>query len=105
MRRVTSSVSDIVIRFRSGRPYAIAETPNPLTQTASKPQRSMSSALMASWAPTATTGAVRASPARRACRLRSARFTVPRVSDDELIMGYFLLEASCVTGLDQLEDP
>src|SRR5680860_1440566 len=68
IRRVTSSVSDMVIRFRSGRPYAIAETPKPLTQTASNPYVSISLALIASWAPTATTGRSPVSPARSLAR-------------------------------------
>src|SRR5215218_3434721 len=83
----------------------MVETPKPLTQTASKPQLSMRRALMASWAPTATTGPGPASPALRTCRFRSARFIEPRASNDEFAMGHFLCETSFVTGLDQLEDP
>ncbi len=77
IRRVTSSVSDMVIRLRSGRPYAIAETPKPLTQTASKPYAPISRALIASCAPTATTGPSPDNPARSRKRFASARLTAP----------------------------
>src|SRR5680860_373508 len=103
IRRVTSSVSDMVIRFRSGRPYAIAETPKPLTQTASNPYVSISLALIASWAPTATTGRSPVSPARSLARLVSARLIAIGYSDDVFTISNLLVQSSLMKRVDQLD--
>src|SRR3954451_14608780 len=80
----------------------MAETPKPLTQTASKPQLSIRRALIASCAPTATTGPGSASPSLNSRRLRSALFRWR--SDDEFTMVQLLFQTFVLIRLDQLED-
>src|SRR5688572_10692323 len=104
MRRVASSVSVWVTRLRSGSPCAMAETPKPLTHTASKPWPSIRIALIASWAPTATTGPL-ASPCRRRARLASARDITGCASGDVFVIAYLLVKASLLERQDQFRHP
>src|SRR5687768_4154538 len=100
MRWAAASVSDIVVRFTSGIAWAIVATPSPLTQTASKPYFSMSFAVSASWAPTATTDRPPARPSRSLRRFASALFTAARDGR----WGHDLLRVGWVEAVDDRDD-
>src|SRR3954453_8757326 len=81
----------------------MAETPNPLTHTASKSYLPMSRALIASWAPTATTGLSSARPSRSRSRFASARLR-RGWSEYVFAISDLLVKLSVVIGLHPLDE-